>query len=363
MPMQFDRPPSTFLAPTSGYARNDLLANGNWVRNAISRQATHLMCRQAQVLPGKNLAGRTIRNTSSAALLWVTHVSPPLNQSLLVIDVQLLPTDTASGSPRWWVVVDGVSQGDQFHNVRCSSGSGTTFDDIFEMQQVVVVDVSGGSSIVELWTDDNCRVAGWDLHFKPKETLDSSNTLDFLVDYSSELPLSQVRRVSGPPFLYPPSAIGNHVFGRQRAYHLNWQVDDPASPINVSSTFASNLWGDATVGPTAPTQYRNSYANENLLGGIAAKSIRTYVWAYGERTAGAGNVIVRFISDSVPGGFDLPIDGTLRKYSRGGSGDPLGFALLPQAAGDCIRVKYLVSAGGTTGKIYAVGCYQLYEGN
>lgn len=362
MGISYDRPPKTFLAATAGHVRNDLQTNGKWVRNAISRQASFLQNRMGQVLPGKNQAGRTIRNSAAALRLWVTHVSAPLNMSQLVVDVQLLPTDTAAGSPRWWIVLDGVAQGDQFHNVRCAAGSGTTFADIFEMQQVLVVDQDVGSTI-EIWTDDNCRVVGWDLHFRGKESVDASVTDDTLIQYATELPLSPVQRVDSVGYIYPPSpaVTATKLWSRQRAYHLNWQVDDPASPRSVSATVASPLWGVATVGPTAPTQYRNSYANENLLGGIAAKSIRTYVWAYAEKTAGVGDVLVRFISDSMPGGFDLHVTGALARYSD--DGDPLGFTLLPQAAGDCIRVQYLTSAGGVAGNIYAVGCYQLAEGS
>lgn len=350
MPLSYQVPAQTFLGATAGYARNDVLANGMWVRNAIMRQIEHLLTRHPTVLPGKNLAGRTIRNSSSSLRLWSTRIRAPLEYNELVVDVQLLPTDTTAGSPRWWIEVDGVSAGDQYHTVRCASGSGTQFSDIFEMQQIVPLPApSQIERRIDLYTDDNCRVAGWDMHLRPRDRLYTGSSSDTLVDYTYALPLSPVRDDT-----IDDIGLIDTVWRESRGYHVNWNVDDPATPVAVSSTSATDLWGGTGVGPTAPTQYRNSYANENLLRAIANKSIPMVCWVLGERTAGAGNVIVRFISDNHPGGVDVTINGALSMGYRTTS-----FTLLPQAAGDCIRIQYLVSAGGTTGNIYAVGCFPL----
>lgn len=348
MPLTYERPPFTFLGATAGYVRNDLQTNGRWMRNAIARQINHLLARHPTVIPGKNLVGRTIRNSASSLRLWDTRLKSGVMLYELVVDVQLLPTDTAAGSPRWWIEVDGVSQGDQFHNVRCAAGSGTQFSDVFEMQQTITFSAKAATHKIELWTDDNCRVAGWDLHEKPREALDIANVaFDTFVDYSYALPVSAIR----DDIVATSLLLLELVWETQRGQHLSWNVDDPASPIAVSSTVAADLWGASTVGPTAPTQYRNSYANENLLGGAPNKLIRTVCWVLGERTAGAGNVIGRFIGDNHAGGVDVNVNGALGIYTSS------SFTLLPQAAGDCVRMKYLVSAGGTTGNIYAAGCY------
>lgn len=342
-----DRPSIDFLGATVGYSRNDAMADGAWARSAIARQAQHLLTRHGLIIPGKFLPALSgVRNSAADLRLWVTRFRSGPVSTTLVVDVSLQPTDTTAGSPGWYLKVDGVSYAIQRHNVRCGGGGGGRFDEIFEMRQEIPI-IADTTHTLELWTDDNCRVVGWDMHEKPRESLEAGVDTG-AVDFRYAVPHS-------PCFNTPLSdarAALTAAWQKMRGVHLSWNVDDPATPIAVSSTSATDLWGTG-VGPTAPTQYRNSYANENLLRGIANVSIPTVVWAYGERTAGAGNVLARFIGDNHGGGVDVTINGTLGFYTS------TSYTLKPQAAGDVIRVQYLVSAGGTTGNIYAVGCYPL----
>jgi hypothetical protein len=342
MPLTIENPPALFQGPTTGYARNDVMANGAWTRNALARQLNHLLARHGTVVPGKNVFARGPRSLAGEARLWVSRYRAGPNGTVLVVVVQLVPTDVTTGRPRWYVKVDGVQQADQSHNIR----GATTFvlDDVFEMRQQITVQ-AGVKHTIELWTADNCRVVGWDLHEAPSDTLLVGT--DQVANYTYAVPLSPIRSDT----MTSLRAAADALWRRARACHMAWNVDDPASPFVVNATSPTPLWGDSSVGPTAPTAYRNAYANENLLGGATTRAIPMVCWAAGSRTSGTGSVLVRFIGANHASGVDVAIAGTLNIY------EATSFTLLPATAGDTIRVQCLTSAASTTGQVLAAGCF------
>jgi hypothetical protein len=342
MPLTIETPPALFQGPTTGYARNDALANGAWVRSALARQLNHLLARHGTVIPGKGVMSRTPRSVAAESRLWVTRYRASPNGGMLVVVVHLVPTDTTIGSPRWYVKIDAAKKADQVHNIR--GGPDFAFADVFEMRMAVPVQ-PGVKHTVELWTADNCRVVGWDLHEAPMDTLLVG--ADTVADYTYALPLSPIRSDTVSSL----RAAADVLWRRARACHMAWSADDPDAAVVVSSTSPVPLWGDSKVGPTAPTIFRNSYGNENLLAGATARAIPMVCWAAGARTNGAGSVLVRFSGANHPSGIDVVINGSLNIYESS------AFTLLPATGGDAISVQCLTTAANTTGQVLAAGCF------
>lgn len=331
------------------YARNNLPPHAPWVRNGLAENLNHLLAQRGPIVPPKAVAPELARNSASNLRLWTTRYRASANGTTLVSVVRCIPTDDSTQpNPRWYLQVDGVAQADQSHSVYCESGGGKTFTDAFEMVQEVAV-TAGTKHTIDLYTDDKCRVISWSLYEKPSYSFFSG--VHTYAD-PSPLPLSPIFDAT----MASIRAALDHVWQKMRGITFSWNVDDPASPVAVSSTLATYLWdsGGAT-GVVTPTQYRNTYANENLLRGIANKSIPCYAWVLAERTAGAGNVILRLLggNHAGAGAIDIACNGALGIY------ESTSFTLLPASGGDTVKAQYLVSAGGTTGNIYAAGVFPL----
>jgi hypothetical protein len=352
MPLGYEIPAPSFLgARHTNFARNDVPAHGAFVRNAIARQLNHLLALHGTQIPGKALVSSSqVTSTDTDQRLWTTYYRSTPNGTKLRVTVRCLPNSEVGefgSNPNWYIKLNGTSQDRQYHNVINSSAAG--FAGMFEMTQIL--DVSRSTLYqVDLYTDDFCRVVGWDLCEEPRQSIVVGT--DTVADYTYALPLSPILAST----IASIRTAADAVFQKMRGYSLAWHCDKTSSPVAVSSTSATYLWDSAgTVASYVATTYRNTYANENLLGGVANKSIPMVIWAMGERTAGAGNVIVRFISGNHGGGVDLNITSSLGLVSNTAG----AFTVLPGGSGDTVKVQYLVSAGGTTGNIYDVGCFPL----
>ncbi len=330
------------------FARNGLLANGPFAR-AIARAVNHLIAMNGQIVPGKSVAPSSARNSATDARLWVTRYRAGANGTKLVVEVNCIPTDTTTGTPYWYLKIDGASASDvngvtnQVHGVRSASGAGTDLADIFVMRREYTV-TAGAKHTVEIWTKDKCRIVGWFLHEKPRVTLTTGT--DTLADYQRLVTLSRIYDVDVNSLVVAATSV----YQKLQSMMTSWYVDDPASPIAVSSTSATKLYESAgTVGSFCPTQYRNRYADDFA----ATLQIPCYAWAYMERTGGAGNVLVRLKGANHGSGVDISCNSTLNIY------ESTSFTLKPQAAGDTMVPEYLVSAGGTTGNLYGLGLLPL----
>lgn len=329
-------------------SRNRLPPDGQYAR-ALARAFNHLIGRSPIIIPGKEVPASSARNTVSDLALWRTRYRASPNGTTLVSEVHLLPTENAGhapdGTPKWYLKVDGAAKADQTHNRRCAAGAGTALNDRFIMRQEVTV-TAGVKHTVDLWTKDRCRVVGWFLYEKPRDSLVVG--ADTLADYTRLLPLSPILDVDLDSLYDAATAVWEKV----RAHHMSFHVDDPASPIQPTTT-ATNPWDGSTartantVGSVAPTQYRNSYANQLL----ATPTIATVCWAYGRRTSVGGSLTVRFIGEN--GSADVTINGAEGIY------ETTSFTLKPQAAGDKFDVHVLKDVGGTTGDIYGFGTFGL----
>lgn len=342
--------PGTFagLAPLD-LARNGLPPSSQLAR-AIAGNANHLAGRCLQVLPGKEVLPSAARNSGSELALWRHRYRASANGTVLVSEVHLIPTQPghAVGASGWYVKVDGSKATDaesgsadtQIHNVHVESGGGENLSDVFVRRQRISV-TAGANHSLELWTLNGCRVVGWYLYEEPRSNLVVGT--DSVVDPTHLQSMSYVRDSDMANLLN--GVVDTH-YQKTRGQCAWWSADDPATPTNAFGTVAANLWESTnTVKARCPAEYRNSYAND-LAG---TDTIDLYAWCYAERTAGAGNVLVRIVTSV--GTYDITVNGAAGIY------ESTAVKLSAAAATDTVKLQYLVSAGGTTGNIYAVGVY------
>ena len=322
------------------WARPGLPPNGPAVR-ALARALNHIAGRHGHVIPGMEIPRASARNTASALELWRTRYKASPNGTTLVSEVHLIPTDTTAGTPAWYLKVDGTAQTTQTHNARCAAGSGTNLDDVFVRVQEVTVTADAAHD-VELWTDDNCRVVGWFLHEKERDTLTIGT--DSVVDWSGLQVLAGIFNRDVQALINMAASLQQKI----RGVHLSYNVDDHATPLTVTSTTPVNIWDSGnTVGVPCPTQYRNTYMDE-IAGTL---QIPAQAWCYAELNAGPGPYKVRFSATN--GDYDISVTGAKGIYTSG------SVTLKPLAGHDTVKVKSFVTAGGDTGKLYACGLYPL----
>jgi hypothetical protein len=311
---------------------------------AMAGNIMHLLGAQGICLPGKTvLPSGTIRNTGSDLALWRQRYRSTPNGTTLISEAHLLPTDTGTSQPQWYVKLNGVAQATQSHNRFVASGKAGAYDDLFISRQEITITGSADQEL-ELFTKNNCRVVGW---FCWEKGRGGPAALDPAVDsYPSTsyiLPLTGIYDVSVADFV----AKAGYVWKYHRANHLNWNVDDPATPIAISSTTPTNIWeSGGTVHPKCPTQYRDTYSSDLS----ASPGVATTAWTYASRTSVSGTMTVRFAG--ALGNTDIAITGAAAFVTGSGS------ILKSQAGHDTIEVKAFVSGAGVTGNVYAAGLYQ-----
>lgn len=332
------------------FTRNGLPTHGPFAR-AVAMGVNFLAARCMNVIPGKSVNPSEARNSSSDLRLWTTRYRASANGTLLRCTVILIPTDTTSGSPYWYLKIDGSEaadvegETDHHHDVRVPSGGGLDLDDQFPVTAVFEV-TAGAKHTVDLYTDDNCRVIGWYLEEVQRDELEIGT--DTLADFRRILTMSPIYDVDVASVM----ATAKAVLEKQKGIVTSWNVNDPATPIAASSTTPAKLYESAgTVGSYAPTQYRNTYMDQFA----ATPSIPTYAWVLAEKTAGGAgdDVQFRIKGGNHAGGVDIAITGALGIY------ESTTFTLKPQSGGDTVYPEYLVDAGGVTGNIYAWGLIPL----
>lgn len=336
---------SAFVAEQ--FARNGLPPHG-LVARSVGRALNHLIARHGAVIPGMEVLPASARNTASDLALWRTRYRAGANGSTLVVNVDLIPTDTGTATPAWYVKVDGTAKADQEHNSFVDSGLGLDFSDIFSMTQEVAV-TADTKHTVELWTKNSCRVVGWSMHEKERDELTIAT--DEVVDYTHLLPLSPILDNSVQDLI---KDVSLSIFNKMAGGGFSWNVDDPASGFIPANTTPTNIWDGSTartantVGPDIPTQYRENYIEQF----DATPVIATYCWAYGKKSAGPPNGIkVRFTG---AGGTtaDITISGAEGIY------ETTAFGLVPAAGGDKVDVQCFQDTTGA-GELYACGMFPL----
>jgi len=325
------------------FARNGLAPSGRDAR-LIARALNHLIARAGTIIPGMEVLPASARNTASELALWRTRYRATANGTTLVNRVQCIPTDDTSGTPTVYVKVDGVAQTSMTHNTRCRSGEGTDLTDIFTLEQEITV-TAGAQHTVELWTKDKCRVVGWFMHEKPRDSLAIGT--DTVIDYTRILPLSGIYDADVQDLVVD---IALEIFQKMRGSHMSWSVPDPASAIVPGSATPTNIWDgstartSSTVGADCPTQYRENYMEQFA----ATPAIATYAWCYAQSDSGSG-IKVRFVGTN--GSADITVNGAAGIYST------TSFTLAPSASGDKVDVQAYQNSG--TGKVFSVGMFPL----
>ncbi len=349
--------PSRFVGfSPEHYARIGLAPHGGFAR-AMATSLNHILGRHLNVIPGMEVLPSEVRNTATEAALWRTRYRATPNGTTLVVQCHCFPTDSTNAQPYWYVKIDGSAAADvngntnQTHNNYCASGAGLLLDNMFTMRAEYTV-TAGAKHTVELWTKNSCRVQGWYLYEKPRDTLTVGT--DTVVDHSQIVPKGGIYDADVASMVSAAEAINQ----KMRGVHLAYNVVDPATPIGSSPAITTsyvNPWDATTaysatsVGAVVPTQYRNGYINE----AAGTDTIAMYCWAYGERTSGGGTITVSFWAKGGSNVATVSINGAAGIY------ESTTLVEGPAAGGDKIDVQVKKDAAGTAGFVYAFGAFPL----
>jgi hypothetical protein len=316
-------------------ARNAYSPNGRVARilaegaNLLVGRGVHQICTKSVLTP---------RSTTSELALWRTRYRASPNGTTIEARVVIAPTDNVSATqPQWYLKIDGSATVKRTHDARCAAGTGLDIfaGNWFEDRLPATV-TPGVKHTVELWTK-NCRILSWSLAEVERDTLTSST--DTMVDWST---LSPAHAISTQDLTSLKNTI-EAVRQKMRGCTLCFNVDDPATPIALTTT-PTGLWDSThTVKPTVPTQYRDTFS----LAGIPVRG-----WVIGERTAGTGHGHVTFSAGS-GGSGTIDITGALGVYETDGL-----FNFADQVGDDTIDVSGYEDAA-TSVNVYAFGCQPL----
>lgn len=352
--------PVTFAGVVaSHYCRNGQQAHGPFAK-ALARAINHIHAMRRVIIPGWTVRpGEDTDNIVGFATIYRTRFRSGFARSRLVVEVHVAPPwhGAVGQTCSWKVQIGGsdaadVNTGVTEHNYGGSAAYATNMSVVSVMRAEYAL-TSRSDIDFAIMSRGGARIVGCYLYEKPRTVLvdgTDARLQNGRLKTRGQITDNELDDATGMAF-YAYEIAKNH-----RAHHINWSANDGATGGSVTiaaGTSYTNLFdgstgarSSTTAGIPCPAQFRGTYMN-NVAG---TNTVKTMAYAYGSRTAGSGNVIIRLTGDA--GSADININGAAGWYSTS------SFTLSTASAYDKVDIAYLTSDGTTAGTLENVVLYQ-----